>query len=72
MWIITVRKYQATIKKHDQGQNHWIKSIVSFISLWWEDINVKKGCWALVQKGRAGVSKVVTGIDLGQKVSKRT
>lgn len=55
MLTTPIIKYKVTIKNYDQGQDYLIKSVVSFVSLWWEDINAKEGGLVLVSKGVAGV-----------------
>lgn len=67
MRVTFIWEYQTPIKTHDQGQDHRIKRVVPFVSLWWEDIDVEEGCWTLVSKGRTRKCKVGDGDRRGEK-----
>ena len=51
MWGVAHGKYQASIKKYDQGQNHLRKKSLSSVSLWLKNPHLEKGSRILVQKG---------------------
>jgi hypothetical protein len=48
MWIIIDVEHKVTVEEYDKREDYWVERIISTLSLWWENINIKKSSIILV------------------------